>query len=135
MFRQLSDSVLSLFPHFNQESVGAKGERLARAYLTRHGYRHLTSNFRAPRWGEIDLIFSYQTHIIFVEVKTRIGDQQTDPLESITKRKQHVLKRTAQFYLAEHEILDYSARFDVIIVQFAHQNDRDPHIKHFVNAF
>ncbi len=89
-------------------------------------------NFRCPL-GEIDLIARSETHLIFVEVKSRRSLQYGEPLCAVNWRKQQRLVLLAQWYLKAKKIFKQSCRFDVISIYVP--LDGEPVIKHIPNAF
>ena len=107
--------------------LGRFGEKAAADYLKKKGYRILEKNFRAGK-NEIDIIASRKKEIVFVEVKTRIGDKFGTPREAVTKTKQQRYYKIAECYwLKTGE--EPNARFDVIEVY------EDGHIEQYKNAF
>jgi len=95
--------------------IGQYGERVAAAYLRRHGYRVLTRNFQTAR-GEIDLVCRCREVLVFVEVRTRAGEDFGRPVETIGADKREALRHAARRYL---EILgrdDLHFRFDAVEV-------------------
>jgi len=111
--------------------LGRRGEALAEAFFAAHGCRTLARNFRC-RAGEIDLVVSDGKTIVFVEVRSRRGDQAGTPLESVDRRKQVRVARVARYFLAAHRLGDRHTRFDVVGVRF----DREPpEIEHVPGAF
>ncbi|MBU1110201.1 YraN family protein [Patescibacteria group bacterium] len=87
----------------HQKSLGQLGENLAAKYLEKQGYKILACNYSPKRWGEIDIIAIDDDTLVFIEVKTRIGEQMLEAFESIDKHKLQVLKRTAQLFIREQE--------------------------------
>lgn len=81
--------------------TGKIGEEMARQYLANKGYQIVASNFRT-RFGEIDLVAAKDKKLIFVEVKTKIGDQFGDPEEMIDKRKLGKIQIMAEVFLQNH---------------------------------
>ena len=55
--------------------LGARGEKLARHFLRRNGYKILYRNFRGRRGGEVDIVCRDADTLAFVEVKTRTGEE------------------------------------------------------------
>ncbi len=101
-------------------------DRVAQVYLGK-GYTLRHTRWRAVG-GELDLVLFHRGTLIFCEVKqARTFDAAS---ERVTGLKQHRLMRTAQAYLAKHE-LDQSTdmRFDVALV------DQTGAIDIFENAF
>lgn len=113
---------------------GAWGEVLAAEYLRKKRYEIIASGYRS-RFGEIDLIVSNQTHIVFVEVKTRKSSDFALAREFVDFRKQGRLRTTAQIYLSENPT-DLQPRFDVIEI-YAKDGirTRKPVIHHLEDAF
>lgn len=81
--------------------TGKKGENLAREYLVNKGYRILQSNFHT-RFGEIDLIGTKDKRLIFIEVKTKIGDRFGSPEEMVDKRKLRKIQMMGAVFLQSH---------------------------------
>jgi putative endonuclease len=94
---------------------GKWAEALALAWLERHGYELIESNYNR-RIGEIDLIVRHpdQRTIVFVEVRYRSRQQFGSALESVDHRKQKRLKRTANAWLQRRTDSLTPARMDVI---------------------
>lgn len=86
---------------------------MAEAYLLKQGYQILAKNWRCAA-GELDLVTQQGEMIVFIEVRTRRGEQLGSPEESITPRKRAKLIEVAQTFLAETEAADCSWRIDVI---------------------
>ena len=74
-----------------KRKLGSFGEKIARRYLRRHGYRIKAKNFVADD-HEIDLIAEDKSTLVFVEVKTRnvksLGKIEMRPASSVTPEKQ-----------------------------------------------
>jgi putative endonuclease len=98
-----------------RKQLGEWGERLAAGYLQRAGYEIIATNWRCQA-GEIDLVARSGDTLIFVEVKTRRGDQWGAPEEAVTAHKSRKLRLLAQHYLLESE-QDGPYRIDVVAVE------------------
>jgi putative endonuclease len=96
--------------------IGTYGERVAAAYVRRHGYRVLTRNFKTER-GEIDLVCRQGDVLAFVEVRTRAGDLFGRPSETIDARKEEALHSAARDYLRLLDRDDLTHRFDAVEVR------------------
>ncbi len=112
-----------------QNDYSKQGEEQAGIYLQHKGYKILDKNYRALR-GEIDLICSFKSILVFVEVKRRSSAQLGDGLEAITFHKIKQIVKTALFYIKERKFYDLDYRFDVISIQ-----DDEQKIQHIENAF
>lgn len=112
--------------------IGRKGEKLARRFLKRLGYKILARNYACPA-GEIDVIALDGRTIAFVEVKTRRGDALADPEDAVTAHKRRQLTRVAQYWLSQRRADDYGCRFDVVSVTMLERGR--PVIRHTPDAF
>ena len=95
--------------------LGDDYERRAAAWLAgRCGMQVLARNFRA-RTGEIDIVARDGDCLAFIEVRGRTHPGYAGAAESIDRRKQQRLLRTAEIYLQSHPRWAGSpCRFDVI---------------------
>jgi len=118
-----------------RRAVGARGEKVAAAYLRREGYTILERNFTTTL-GEIDLIVFRDGVIAFVEVRSLMAPGMVDPLETVTRRKQQRVIRAAQQYAALHGLAeeDVELRFDVVSV-LLQEGKRGGEVRHVVGAF
>lgn len=98
------------------ESTGSAAERAAERWLRGRGLRLVARNYRCRR-GEIDLIMSDGTTLVFVEVRMRTRADFGDAAASVTATKQRRLSAAAGHYLAHHpRAADRPCRFDVVAV-------------------
>lgn len=73
--------------------IGAAGERIASAFLRRHGVTVERRNVRVGR-GEIDLIGSIERIRFLVEVRSRVSE--VAPIESFDHSKRRQLRRLSR---------------------------------------
>ena len=99
-------------PHLLQ---GRRGERIACRFLMRRGFDILTRRFQG-RSGELDIIAFEKETLVFVEVKTRSSQEFGEPWEFVDWRKQQILRRTAEEFIADHDLGEYAYRFDIVSV-------------------
>jgi len=99
-------------PHLLQ---GRKGERIACRFLLRQGYDILARRYRG-RSGELDIVAFESDILVFVEVKTRSSRQFGEPWEFVDWQKQQKLRRTAEAFIADHDLGQYTYRFDIVSV-------------------
>lgn len=111
--------------------LGKEGERVAELYLQKKGYKLVERNYRCSG-GELDLVVLDRRVVVFVEVKTRTGIGFGSPLEAVEFHKQRRMIRAAQFFLAEKNLQQRDARFDVVGVSWP---GREPVVEHIENAF
>ncbi len=108
---------------------GKTGEEIAAKYLKKKGYRILHRNYKTDL-GEIDLIVTDDDRLVFVEVKSRTGEQFGEPAEAVTYQKQRKISQVAAQFITRHMLRGVAARFDVVEVFLA--EDR---IRHIEDAF
>jgi putative endonuclease len=95
---------------------GDFGERVAASHLEAKGYQILERNW-ATREGEIDLIASRGRDLIFVEVRSKRGNQMGTPEESITGRKASHLRAAAAAYAQQHPDAPPNLRIDAVVIE------------------
>ena len=115
----------------DKQKIGIQGEELAAEALRRLGYAILDRRYRT-RFGEIDIVASQEGVTVFVEVKTRVGEQFGGGEEAITEWKQRRLTQMAVDYLARHRLHDRPCRFDVVAIDI--EGGR-PRIQVYAHAF
>ncbi len=97
--------------------VGKIGEDLAREYLEKNGYKILEQNYRT-KYAEIDLValgpsgptgeaqnflkrfFQRKNSLVFVEVRTKIGENWGSPEDTLNKQKLWKVLQNAKAYSA-----------------------------------
>lgn len=85
--------------------VGKIGEEMARKYLEKLGYKILEQNYKT-RCAEIDLVCEKpagflglsQSSLVFVEVRTKVGEQWGSPEDTINKAKLWKVLKNARSY-------------------------------------
>jgi putative endonuclease len=77
-------------------------------------------NWRQPG-GELDLVADDAGTCVFVEVRSRTGEEFGHPLEAISPQKRSQVVRAARLYLDSESPQASGFRFDVVGVLF------DPH--------
>jgi putative endonuclease len=94
---------------------GRKGERIACCFLLKQGFDILARRYRS-RSGELDIIAYEGDTLVFIEVKTRSSAEFGEPWEFVDWQKQQLLRRTAEDFIADHDLGQYAYRFDIISV-------------------
>lgn len=87
--------------------VGKVGEGLAKDYLEKQGWKVLEQNYRT-RYAEIDLVCEKpagfmglgQSSLVFVEVRTKVGEKFGTPEETLDKKKLWKVLQNAKSYTA-----------------------------------
>ena len=114
-----------------RQILGKIGEDLACTELERLGYEILDRRYRT-KFGEIDIVASHGGTTVFVEVKTRVGEQFGGGEEALTAWKQRRITQMAVDYLARHRLHDRPCRFDVVAIEM---DDGRPRIQVYAHAF
>ena len=99
-------------PHLLQ---GRKGERIACRFLLRQGYDILARRYRTQS-GELDIVAFEKNTLVFIEVKMRSSREYGEPWEFVDWQKQQILRRTAEEFIADHDLGQYAYRFDIVSV-------------------
>ena len=94
--------------NFYKKFLGRAGEIKAGEYLKKIGYKILKTNYKT-HVGEIDLIAESDGVIVFVEVKTRSGQEFGVPSEAVTFKKQQKYFKVAQEFLVKENKTEVKA--------------------------
>lgn len=116
-----------------RQGVGRRGEELAARHLEQLGLVVVDRNVRLP-WGEIDLVAREGDELVFVEVKTRIGDDSTAPDEVVSVAKLERLERLSEAYVERMGDPEIAWRVDVVGVVLG-RDGRVVRIDHLPGAF
>lgn len=113
-------------------SAGTLAEQHAEKALRRNGLQTVCRNYHC-RWGEIDLVMTDESCLVFVEVRCRKRGALVTAEESITTAKKRRLIRTGQHFLMTHKgTSERPVRFDVVAIS---GSDGDNHIDWHRDAF
>jgi putative endonuclease len=88
-----------------RQVLGNQGEGHARRYLEGRGYTLLAANWHCAA-GELDLVMRDGDEVVFVEVKTRRGEQAGRAEDAISPAQQRRLLAAGEWFLAERPDLD-----------------------------
>ncbi|MDR2201818.1 MAG: YraN family protein [Clostridiales bacterium] len=113
---------------------GKRGEDIAADYLRKKGYRILNRNY-TTELGEIDLVITDNSALIFVEVKCRAGDGYGTPAEAVTYHKRGKINRVAAQYIKKFMLSGTDVRFDVVEIYLDEKRTDFMKINHIENAF
>jgi putative endonuclease len=113
------------------ELSGKAAEFLALNYLRCHGYHLVEKNYitgRGTGAGEVDIIVTKGSVLVFVEVKKR-HDLATAAYSILPKQQQRI-RRAAENFAATHpQYAAFDIRFDAVLIQSPIT------IQHIPNAF
>ena len=114
-----------------KQKLGKWGEDLACDFFVDRGSKLIERNWRT-KFGEIDIIFTNDTDIIFVEVKTRTTPAFGYGEQAVNDSKKKKINKTLKQFLLEHSQFDnYFPRFDILVVEI---KDLKPKYIHYENV-
>ena len=119
----------------NNKERGALGEEIAAEYLRSIGYEILDRNF-SVRGGEMDIIALDGDVVVFVEVKTRIGNEPpgTDVMD--TGKYDRMTKCIELYSLVKKDTIgDRRVRYDYMEIRFRDGMGKAPEILHGKNSY
>ena len=97
---------------------GKDAEERAAIFLQSKGYKILKRNYKT-KFSETDIVAIDKGVICFVEVKARHSNLFGEPADAVTPAKQRQISKTAICYLKENNLLERSARFDVVSLLYS----------------
>lgn len=97
-------------------NIGRLGEQIAVELLKKKGYQILETNW-GNKWGEVDVICEDNDVFVFVEVKTKVGQDFGSPEEMVGRRKLMQVQRIAGTYFPA---VNFPRRIDVVAVVLDH---------------
>ncbi len=83
--------------------------------MLRQGFDILARRHRS-RSGELDIVALENGILAFIEVKMRSSREFGEPWEFVDWRKQQILRRAAEEFIADHNLGQYTYRFDIVSV-------------------
>lgn len=116
------------------QKTGLWGEREAERHLKAKGHKILARRLRIGRRDEIDLLARDGDTLVFIEVKTRAGEDYGRPFSAVDRGKRFNLARAAARYLSRMRPPPPSFRFDVVEI-IGKKDQPNPIIRHIENAF
>ncbi len=137
--RSIADLLNRWRSHFSRSKPspehrrGARGEKLACRFLRQSGYKVLFRNFRGRTGGEIDIVCRDDDTLVFVEVKTRGGEEFGRPFEAVHSDQRKRISRGALAWLRLLDNPEILFRFDVVEVIIA--TNAKPRFELIKNAF
>jgi putative endonuclease len=112
-------------------ALGRRGEDLAHRYLQKKRYRILARNWTGPQLAEVDIVAQQDGQTVFVEVKSRAGEEYGSPERAMNDLKIVAQRRAARAWARRAGIEATGIRFDLVTVVFT----KPPRIEHFPDAW
>ena len=79
-------------------SIGKLGENIAQEHLKNKGYNIIEQNYKT-KYAEIDLITKKKDTLVFIEVRTKTGEEFGTPEDTINRDKKSKLRMNAMAYV------------------------------------
>lgn len=100
--------------------IGTNAEHIAKCYLSANSLQFITNNYYTKH-GEIDLIMldsvSSSSNLVFIEVRYRKNNNYGHPIETISKKKQGKLIKSAYRFISDHpQFSKLQYRFDAVTI-------------------
>ena len=116
------------------KELGKRGEEIVCEYIRNKGMAVFKTNYRT-RFGEVDVIAESDTHIIFIEVKTREDGAMVSGADAIDLAKRRKIMMCAQSFMNALPV-KLPPRFDAAEVTVKMQNGkRKFSLKYIEDAF
>ncbi len=116
------------------KELGKRGEEIVCEYVRKKGMLVFRQNYRT-RFGEIDVIAEDDTHIIFIEVKTREENSLVSGIEAVDSAKRRRIVKSAQYFMNRLPV-KLPVRFDVAEIIVKYENGkRKFSLKYIEDAF
>ncbi|MFH0749753.1 MAG: YraN family protein [Candidatus Gottesmanbacteria bacterium] len=110
--------------------TGKYGEAVAAELLTTKGYTIIERNWR-NKFGEIDIIAKKNGVLVFVEVKTKVGELFGTPEEMVGSKKLNKVRHMATIYMNGVEV---PCRIDVVAIILGDDN-AVLRVNHYENVY
>lgn len=117
----------------NKKIIGDYGEKLACAYLERHGYQIKDQNRRLGNL-ELDLIAAKNGRVVIFEIKTRWRESFLEHDSLISRQQKLNLKKAAKKYAALCQINFNLLDFDLLLI-IIDASLKQARVKHYQNIF
>ncbi len=118
----------------DSKTIGALSEAAAAAYLQKSGYRILQRNYRTPI-GELDIVCSLGSSLIFVEVKSRTSTAFGEAYLAVNAKKRQKLRNLALYYIMLECKTEPEYQFDIVSIWLQKQSGMVLDLQHYKNAF
>ncbi len=117
----------------HRAELGKRGEEIVARHLARDGMDIVARNFACHPLGELDIVAHDRDTVVFVEVKSRVGDSGLR--QAIGTRQTARLKRMAKIFLERSGDWDRDYRFLLFLVVFGSPADCEPRLLRIDDPF
>lgn len=120
-----------IFAMSYNKQIGEFGEKLARSFLIKKGYKIIDNNVKTG-YQELDIIASLDGVLAFIEVKTRTSSVYGSADETVYAPKLKNLQQAIGFYLDKHKTKRKDISVDLISIDLDRYGKKAK-IKHYKN--
>ena len=122
--------MIGIIPQQTNLATGKLGEEIAKKYLENKGYKIVERNYKT-KYAEIDLVAKRKNELVFVEVRTKVGENFGSPEETIDRKKLRKLWGNATAYAARARWRGH-CRIDAICIVLKEDYSVE-HLNHYEN--
>ncbi|MCF6334159.1 MAG: YraN family protein [Spirochaetales bacterium] len=108
--------------------LGQKGEKIAADFLEEKGFQIIKQNYMIGH-SDIDILAKNNEFLVFVEVRTKSGQESGMPEDTLTNKKLRRMKNTAELYIAFNHY-EGIARLDAVCI-ILDGSDKVRHLEHY----
>lgn len=113
----------------HNQRIGEFGEKLAKNYLIKHGYKIIDANIKLS-YQELDVVALKDNQVVFIEVKTRISQFYGPAENAFQFTKLQRFRRGIEMYMSNKNLKAEEVRADLITVDIDHIK-KTAKIKHY----
>ena len=113
----------------DRKTLGKFAEGMAAGILEDAGYKIIARNFYIGH-SDIDIVAEIDNVIAFIEVRSRMSDENGTPEESLTPKKIKQMKKTAGMYLEKYRIRK-AARLEAVCILFDRNTQLTKKFNHY----
>jgi len=113
----------------HNQIIGKFGEKLAKNYLIKHGYKIIDTNVKLS-YQELDIVAFRDDQIIFVEVKTRVSQFYGPAENAFQFTKLERFRQGMEMYIENKNLYVEEIRADLITVDIDYIK-KTAKIKHY----
>ncbi len=108
--------------------LGQKGEKIAADFLEEKGFQIIKQNYMIGH-SDIDILAKNNEFLVFVEVRTKSGQESGMPEDTLTNKKLRRMQNTAELYIAFNHY-EGIARLDAVCI-ILDGSDKVRHLEHY----
>ena len=110
--------------------IGYLGEAIAKKYIQNKGYKVIEQNYKT-KYAEIDLIARDKRTLVFIEVRTKVGERFGSPEESLNRSKINKLVKNTAAYVVQKGYIK-RCRIDAVCIVLD-KKEKIKRVNHYQN--